>query len=162
METRGPLGGVLIRCCPCNHAYPEAPQQFLFGVHIKNPMSESPKGLLWSLWVATPFAGNWASRVSAIPTSSCRHSPDSIINLYTRATRSCQSGASVVCNTGASIIRIGFWGPLYYNCNKEPSKLIVQVIIKAPILNPQQMSTLLSDDSPSRHAMQRTYVRVMQ
>ena len=26
------------------------------------------------------------------------------------------------CNTGASTIRIGFWGPLYYKYNKEPSK----------------------------------------
>ena len=25
-------------------------------------------------------------------------------------------------NIGALIIRIGFWGPLYYNCNKEPPK----------------------------------------
>ena len=23
-------------------------------------------------------------------------------------------------DVGALIIRIGFWGPLYYNCNKEP------------------------------------------
>ena len=26
------------------------------------------------------------------------------------------------CNIGASIIRIGFWSPLYYNENKEPPK----------------------------------------
>ena len=30
-------------------------------------------------------------------------------------------------------MRIGFWGPFYYNYNKEHPK-IVQVIIKAPIL----------------------------
>ena len=32
---------------------------------------------------------------------------------------------------GALIIRIGFWGILYYSYNKEPPK-IVQVMIKAP------------------------------
>ena len=36
-------------------------------------------------------------------------------------------------NVGALIIRIRFWGPLYYNHNKEPPKL-VQVIKKAPRL----------------------------
>ena len=40
---------------------------------------------------------------------------------------------SISANMGALIIRIGFWGPLYYNCNKEPPK-IVWVIMKAPIL----------------------------
>ena len=29
---------------------------------------------------------------------------------------------SIVANIGALIIRIGFWGPLYYNYNKEPPK----------------------------------------
>ena len=28
----------------------------------------------------------------------------------------------ITANVGASIIRIGFWGPLYYNYNKEPPK----------------------------------------
>ena len=32
------------------------------------------------------------------------------------------------CNIGALIIGIGIWGPLYYNSNKEPTK-IVQAII---------------------------------
>ena len=35
---------------------------------------------------------------------------------------------------GALIIRLGFWGPLHYNYNKEPPKLVF-VIIKAPTLN---------------------------
>ena len=35
-------------------------------------------------------------------------------------------------NIGALIIRIGFWGILYYTYNKEPPKPIV--IIKAPTL----------------------------
>ena len=30
--------------------------------------------------------------------------------------------ATSSCNMGALIIRIGFWGPLYYNDNKEPPK----------------------------------------
>ena len=30
--------------------------------------------------------------------------------------------ASVMSNIGALRIRIGSWGPLYYNYNKEPSK----------------------------------------
>ena len=34
-------------------------------------------------------------------------------------------------NIGAMIIRIGFWGPLYYHCNKEPPTVLV--IIPAPI-----------------------------
>ena len=34
---------------------------------------------------------------------------------------------------GALIIATGFWGPLYYNYNKEPPKKLL-VIIKAPIL----------------------------
>ena len=34
---------------------------------------------------------------------------------------------------GALMIRIEFWGPLYYIHNKEPPK-IVKVIIKAPIV----------------------------
>ena len=29
---------------------------------------------------------------------------------------------TVDTNIGASIIRTGFWGPLYYNHNKEPPK----------------------------------------
>ena len=32
------------------------------------------------------------------------------------------------------MIRVGFWGPLYYSYNKEPPKYVVQVIIQAPIL----------------------------
>ena len=32
-------------------------------------------------------------------------------------------------NTGALIIRIGFWGPLYDNYNKEPPPKIVLVFI---------------------------------
>ena len=31
---------------------------------------------------------------------------------------------------GALIIRVGFWGPLYHNYNKEPPKIVL-VIIKA-------------------------------
>ena len=27
-----------------------------------------------------------------------------------------------LCNIGALIVRIGFWGPFYYNENMEPSK----------------------------------------
>ena len=37
---------------------------------------------------------------------------------------------------GALIIRIGLWGPLYYNYNQEPPQNSILVIIKAPILNP--------------------------
>ena len=29
-----------------------------------------------------------------------------------------------VVNVGALIFRIGFWGPLYYNSNKEPPKIV--------------------------------------
>ena len=36
-------------------------------------------------------------------------------------------------NIGAAIIRIKFWGPLYYNYNKEPSKIVL-VLVWAPIL----------------------------
>ena len=32
---------------------------------------------------------------------------------------------------GALIIRLGFWGRWYYNCNKEPPKIVL-VIIEAP------------------------------
>ena len=38
-------------------------------------------------------------------------------------------------NVGALIIRIGFWGPRYYNCYKEPPKIVL-VIIKAPKVGP--------------------------
>ena len=31
-------------------------------------------------------------------------------------------------NIGALIIRIGFWGPLYYNYNKEPPKMVLEII----------------------------------
>ena len=34
-------------------------------------------------------------------------------------------------NTGALIIRLGFWGPVYYTYNKEPPNKIVLVIIFA-------------------------------
>ena len=34
---------------------------------------------------------------------------------------------------GALIIRIGFWGPFYYNYNQEPPTIVL-VILKAPIL----------------------------
>ena len=44
----------------------------------------------------------------------------------------------VADNIGALIIKIGFWGPLYYMYCKErppPKKKIVQVIITAPKKN---------------------------
>ena len=31
-------------------------------------------------------------------------------------------------NIGALIIRIGFWGPLYYNYGKEPPKIVLVII----------------------------------
>ena len=34
----------------------------------------------------------------------------------------------------ALIIGIGFWGPFYYNCNKEPPKSYRQLFIEAPII----------------------------
>ena len=37
---------------------------------------------------------------------------------------------------GALIVRIGFWGPLYYNYDQKPP-IIVLVIIRAPILLPE-------------------------
>ena len=39
---------------------------------------------------------------------------------------------------GASIIKIGFWGPLYYKYKgpPPPQKKIVLIIIKASILGP--------------------------
>ena len=37
------------------------------------------------------------------------------------------------------MIRIGFWGPLYYSYDEEPPK-IVSVNIKASILEPQTQS----------------------
>ena len=40
------------------------------------------------------------------------------------------------CSIGALVIRIGFWDPLHYNCNKEPP----QVISKAPIVRTLGMS----------------------
>ena len=40
------------------------------------------------------------------------------------------AGASAMFTIGAFIIRIGFWGPLfYYNYNEEPPKRSVLVII---------------------------------
>ena len=47
---------------------------------------------------------------------------------------SSQVHVTQVCNhnTRALIIRIGFGGPVYYNDNKEPPKIVL-VIIKAPI-----------------------------
>ena len=38
-------------------------------------------------------------------------------------------------NIGAFIIRIGFWGPFYYNYHKEPPKIAL-VILQAPKLHP--------------------------
>ena len=38
-----------------------------------------------------------------------------------------------VYNIGVPIIGRGFWGPLYYNYDKEPPK-IVEVIFQSPIL----------------------------
>ena len=38
-----------------------------------------------------------------------------------------------VCNTGASMIRIGFWGIFYHTYTKEPTKIVL-VIILAPIV----------------------------
>ena len=37
-------------------------------------------------------------------------------------------------NVGALIIRIGFWGPLYYNYNKEPSQNSIDNYLRPPIL----------------------------
>ena len=34
------------------------------------------------------------------------------------------SGSRIVSSTGAVIIRTGFWGPAYYNYNKEPQNNI--------------------------------------
>ena len=31
-------------------------------------------------------------------------------------------GSDIAPDVGALKIRIGFWGPFYYNCNKEPPK----------------------------------------
>ena len=36
--------------------------------------------------------------------------------------------AQILLNIGALIIRIGFWGPLYYNSNKEPPKIVLVII----------------------------------
>ena len=41
--------------------------------------------------------------------------------------------ALVQCR-GLNITRTGFWGPLFYTCNKEPPKIIVLVIIETPKL----------------------------
>ena len=40
----------------------------------------------------------------------------------TNKTSNCQLPSTVNLNVGALMIRIGFWGPLYYNSNKEPPK----------------------------------------
>ena len=37
----------------------------------------------------------------------------------------------------ALIIRIGCWGPVYHIYNKVPPPKIVEVIIKAPKINPE-------------------------
>ena len=37
-------------------------------------------------------------------------------------------------NIGPLIIRIGFWGPLYYNYKKEPPPTLLLVIVKGPVL----------------------------
>ena len=49
-----------------------------------------------------------------------------------------------MCKKGVLIIRIGRWGPVYYNYNKfkEPPK-ILEIIIKAPVLT-EVNSLLLS------------------
>ena len=42
----------------------------------------------------------------------------------------------------ALIIGIGFWGPFYYNCNKEPPKSYRQLFIEAPIIrDPQNLDS---------------------
>ena len=40
-------------------------------------------------------------------------------------------------NIGALIIRVGFWGPLYYNYNKDPQN-IAWAVLEAPILHPPE------------------------
>ena len=37
---------------------------------------------------------------------------------------------------GAFIIRIGFWGPLYYNHSKEPPKKLIQALLRRPYSMP--------------------------
>ena len=44
-----------------------------------------------------------------------------------------QTSETVPSNVGAKIIRLGFWGILYYNHNMEPPQL-VWIIMKPPIL----------------------------
>ena len=36
-------------------------------------------------------------------------------------------------NIGAFTFRIGFWGPLYYNYNKEPPKIVLVAISAATL-----------------------------
>ena len=45
---------------------------------------------------------------------------------YGRRRRSTTTMA--VTNVGALMIRIGFWGPVYYNYNKEPPKYYRQLL----------------------------------
>ena len=47
-----------------------------------------------------------------------------LVTLLTKSSdpSSTSLAAMSYCNTGALIIRIGFWGPLYYNYTKEPPK----------------------------------------
>ena len=53
-------------------------------------------------------------------------------------------------NIGALMIRIGFWGPLYYKDSEVPPKT-VQVMIYAPILNPKPYRSLMEPlKEPSR------------
>ena len=49
-------------------------------------------------------------------------------------------GRTFRSNTGALIIRIGSWSPLYYNHHKEAPK-IVFLIMKAPIVRDLQTSS---------------------
>ena len=46
------------------------------------------------------------------------------------------------------MIRIRFWGPLYYTYDKEPPK-IVKVIIKAPIVPPTKPPKEVTPQVPS-------------
>ena len=50
----------------------------------------------------------------------------------------------------ALIIRIGFWGPLYYNYKKGTPKIVL-VIIQSPILPRGSIYTTIMELGPQNH-----------
>ena len=77
-----------------------------------------------------------AARVVEVDSSHASRAVHTKLACVFEPTRGCNGDYK----TGALIIRIGFWGPLYYIYSKEPPPKKVLVNIQAPIvgiLNPK-------------------------